>query len=635
MPKIKINNKKELSTESKTWSKPVTINMSDFDRETYESRKKAVDLYLSDEPLNKIEQSTGIKTSHICEFVEKCSVLDSSGVPLGYVALIPCLRTKRKIGLFSKLMNDYPDIKDYLLEEFFSKNRKWNKFQSYTDLHKSLLRRLHSKGLSETDYPFNTKLKGYRSMVTFLEDTSNLHPYDAMNRYGKEAKQLFKSTYFMQPIQSASKRPFARVEIDGHKVDALFTVKVTNEYGDTVQGLAKRIWIIAAIDVATRVILGYTISVNENYNRFDVLECINNSIVPHEQFTFQRFNVLEKIEGFHSIAVPGTQWAIMDEIALDNALAHLSKDVINNLENLGISINFGPVATPNKRPIVERFFKTLEEKGFHRIPSTTGSNPRDVKRAEPEKGAISYAITLQEIYEIAEVVISEYNTQPHDSLSGFSPISLLMQRFDRGFLPSAFVPLDERKEFSVVKIYQIRKVQGNKKKGIRPYVSFEGHRYSGHVMSSNYLLVGDHVTLEIDPLDIRTLKVYLDNGAPIGDVSIKGKNIATAISMKNNTILRKFIHENKIKFDNVEDVIEDFTIDLEEKAIYNKTAATRLASMRNDAEKRSPDSLILPRNKSVPEKNMDRGQLDDSIEKKLLSDEELREKWTDPSKRTW
>lgn len=636
MSNNRITNINKLLIESRTWLKAITVNMSVSDKKTYEARKEAVDLYLSGKTLKEIERLTGINKTHIREFVDRCANLDPSGLPVGYVGLIPRITLKQREGSFAKLMNDKPEIRDELVNKYFNNTRsKWDKSASFVVLHKLLLRKLIEGGLKETEYPFNTAQKGYGAMIRFLKNMSSKHPSASLNRYGKEARQLYRSTHYFQPLHAPVKRPFTCVEIDGHKIDALFTVEVVNEYGDIVQGIARRIWILVVIDVATRVVLGYTISVNQNYNRFDILECIQNAIMPHEPFKFERFNFPVNKNGFHSIKIPSIKWALFDEIALDNALAHLSNDVIDNLENLGVSINFGPVANPLKRAIVERFFRTLEDHGFHRMPSTTGSNPSDVKRINAERDAIDYKITLQEIYEIAEIVISDYNSQPHSSLSGFSPLEIMEQRINRGLIPSSFVPQEKRKDFSVMKIYQQRKVQGNQKKGIRPYINFEGYKYSGSVISSCYLLVGDYITLEIDPLDIRTLNAYNEYGKPIGQLVIKGQMIATAISLKNNKLLKEFIKENNLKDSHIDDVIGNLTDSLENKMIKDKTAATHLASLRNDAKKRSPNSNILPQNRSELETSEENDQFDDNDNKQLLSDEELMKKWSDPSKRTW
>jgi transposase InsO family protein len=590
--------------------------MDDETKKKFKRREKAVDLFLSGTKLKKIEELTGIKSSHIVEFVEKCYSLDENGSQWGYVALIPYNHTKQKKGSFENLMDEYPDIRDYLIFEYYSAKKKWNKFPSYTELHKSMLKKLHSKGLTELDYPFCTKLKGYRSMVTFLNNYSDTHPLEA--RISKDAKQLFIDTDFSQSIDSASKRPFAKIEIDGHKIDALFSVEIRNEHGDKIFVPATRIWIIVAIDTATKAILGYHISVSENYNRFDILECINNAIKPHEIFEFKYFDTSQnKIDGFHTIYIPETEWAIIDEIALDNALAHLSKDLLENLETYKINVNFGPVATPTRRPVVERFFKTLEERGFHKLPSTTGSDTSDIRRNKPEKEAISFEITLQEIKEIAEITISNYNKSPHSGLDGFTPLEIMNQRIQRGLLPS-YVLKKERENFSIMKIYQTRKVQGNKKKGIRPYINFEGFRYAGNVLSSDYSILGDYITLEINPADIRQINVFLDNGAPIGKITIKGKQIEKPISLKNTQLIKKYMKEKMLQSNNLGDVIDEFTDDLKDKAITNKRSATRLASIQNDIQKHNPEF-------SLDIQNIDENETAEL--KSKMSDKELRERW--------
>ena len=63
---------------------------------------------------------------------------------------------------------------------------------------------------------------------------------------------------------------------------------------------------------------------------------------------------------------------------LDNAKSHLSHNVVKKLtEDLKCMVNFAAVATPETRGIIERFFRTFETSGFHRLLGTTGSNIQD------------------------------------------------------------------------------------------------------------------------------------------------------------------------------------------------------------------------------------------------------------------
>ena len=51
---------------------------------------------------------------------------------------------------------------------------------------------------------------------------------------------------------------------------------------------------------------------------------------------------------------------------LDNAKSHLAGHTVNKIvDELKCSINFGSVATPETRGIIERFFGGLETRGFH------------------------------------------------------------------------------------------------------------------------------------------------------------------------------------------------------------------------------------------------------------------------------
>ena len=55
---------------------------------------------------------------------------------------------------------------------------------------------------------------------------------------------------------------------------------------------------------------------------------------------------------------------------------------------VGSGVNAGPVNMPERRQFVERFFGVLEENGFHRLPSTVGSNPSDARRDDSKACAL-------------------------------------------------------------------------------------------------------------------------------------------------------------------------------------------------------------------------------------------------------
>src|SRR5690606_8523189 len=196
--------------------------------------------------------------------------------------------------------------------------------------------------------------------------------------------------------------------------------------GDEIVEVMNRIWILSIVDVATRAILGHHLCLNKEYSSHDVLMCFRNAIFPWKKksLTIEGLNYSEGAN-FPSNLIPEASFGLWDELCYDNAKANIAKNVKEKLVDLvGCSINFGPVAVPVRRPIIERFFRTLEQNGFHRLPSTTGSNPQDPKRKKSEEKAIKYRITAEHLEELTDVLIAEYNATPHEGNNNLSPLEV-------------------------------------------------------------------------------------------------------------------------------------------------------------------------------------------------------------------
>ena len=97
-----------------------------------------------------------------------------------------------------------------------------------------------------------------------------------------------------------------------------------------------------------------------------MLNAIKNTIQPHQRLEFKkhRFDYAEN-GGFPSKAIPEAEWAVFDTVILDNAKSHLSHNVVKKLtEDLKCAVNFGAVATPETRGIIERSFGHLRQVDF-------------------------------------------------------------------------------------------------------------------------------------------------------------------------------------------------------------------------------------------------------------------------------
>ena len=561
-----------LQALSRDWAEVNVTGLPIEKQEKYFKRKKAVDMYIGGFSLKEIQKQTGISGCSVIKCIEKCISTDIDGNICGYSSLIPNKRQSVSNSRFTSFMNNNIEIRDKILKRYFKPRKGTDKNINISKLHEFFVRELIKKGFTETEYPLSLSDAGKRNLYRYISSIEKNMPLGFV-RISDDAKKLHASTGGEVPIVAAPIRPFQKVELDGHKIDALWNISVKTDDGDYIKVKTERIWILAIIDVATRVIIGYCISIEPEYNQYDVLLCMENSIIPYESIT-------EMADGFYSQIISSAQWSVFEEIYMDNAMSHLSKAVCNQVKVNGITIIFGPVATPISRPHIERFFKTLEEMCFHRLPSTTGSDINDIRRVNAETDALKYDITLDNLMEITEIAISEYNKKPHNSLKGFSPLGIMEQRIDMlGYHPRK-VPINKREDFGL-KIYEERKIRGNKSSGIRPYISFMNNRYTSPQLADSYHLIGNTIYLEIDPKNIYEIKGTLESGITIDNLKIKGMHESTVLPMKELKAINTFKNEMGKRYMNTSNAIDEYLEHIENKALTSKKAANKLAKSKN------------------------------------------------------
>lgn len=580
----------EESITTKDWPKVLVENLSESNKEIYLKRKMAVDMYLDNNKLlSEIENKTGIKPNDVRRLVKRCLSFDKKGSIYGYTALIPYKRIKqytRKensmgyVGAFSQLLDQYPDICEFIKNQYYSLNK--NEINEpnikVNTLHKKFLKKCIRLGIKETDYPFTTKDKGKRSLYRYINDLNNNHYRKYAKRYGEDAHQRLSSTGIGTVNNPLITRPYQQVQFDGHKIDVLISIKFKTTEGDVIIKPLSRIWLLAIIDTATRVILGYHLCLGTEYSAADVLKCIENSIVPKEKMKL-KIKDLKYPEngGYASLCIPETQWAMWDEFLYDNAKANLAQNVIEKLTQITkCAVNAGPVATPERRGIVERFFGILEERGYHRLINTTGNNPKDPRRKNPEKSAMEYEITEDEIEELTEILIANYNNTPHNAIHGFTPLEVMSQRINRGQIPRVLSE-NERNEVIFLSINAVRTVSGNIKTGRRPYITYEGVEYRNDVLSRMPDLIGTKLTLLININDLRTIKAFLPDGSEFGILTAKGKWSVRPHSLKMRQEINKLRKDINLNISMYDDPIEIYHQHLINKSKENKPARNRLA----------------------------------------------------------
>ena len=369
-----------LNREREDWKKVLEDALSPEKRDVFVSRKKAVDMYIDGIDNKAIWQETHIHETKINKMVERCCKIDPvTNTPYGYSALLPYYRVEKykrepnrdnpayQVGLFEQLLQRYPTLVSFIADNYFGKREATlEKSMEVTTLHRKFLSECRSLGIADYEYPFNTASKGLRTLRRYVKDLKSHNEELAIKREGKDARQKYYTTGKGHKNSTLPLAPYSIVQLDGHQIDMLYTVPITTSDGSVTNLPATRLWLIAVIDVATRAILGYSLTSGENYSQTDVLAAIKDSIQPRTRFEFTIPGFHYPIEGgFPCFTIREANWGIFDAIMLDNAKAHLAHDVVNKItEKLRCAINFGPVATPETRGIIERFFGTLEENEY-------------------------------------------------------------------------------------------------------------------------------------------------------------------------------------------------------------------------------------------------------------------------------
>ena len=187
---------------------------------------------------------------------------------------------------------------------------------------------------------------------TVMRRIHELNDYEVARRQLgiKAAKQLFAA----RPGKMVIDQPLALVQIDHTPCDILLVAD------DDPGKIIGRPWLTLAIDVATRVALGYYLSMDAP-STVSVAMCLAHVMLPKVENTST--NVLWPMYGIPSV------------VLLDNAKEFHSVALQRGCDQHGITLNWRPVKEPHYGAHIERLMGTFM-KMVHTLPGTTFSNPK-------------------------------------------------------------------------------------------------------------------------------------------------------------------------------------------------------------------------------------------------------------------
>ena len=201
-----------------------------------------------------------------------------------------------------------------------------------------------------------------------------------------------------------------------------------------------RPWLTLAIDVATRVIVGFYVSL-EAPSSTSVALCLSMAVLPKEQWLKHR-----GLECIWPI------WGLPNAVHADNGADFTAAALRRGCDEHGMKLILRPIAKPHYGGHIERLMGTLMGR-VHLLPGTTRSNPQDRGAYPAESEA---RLTMAELEQwLALEICEQYHRRSHKGL-GHSPLSAWEQALSANKLARSlpdqpdqftvsFLPFEQRK----------------------------------------------------------------------------------------------------------------------------------------------------------------------------------------------
>lgn len=551
--KCAINENTQVNMES--WFPVDTSNFSPCKLRKYKQRKKALDLYLSSQySLEQVAVITKLSKSEIKRIRKRALSFTEDGTCFGYLACIPNLNLNGYTrsnpamtaggGRFTYFLEKFPNVKQKLDSWALGHSSPTHvaiRGRFYKRIYEAFRQCCLEEGVDiNLNYPFTNNDMGMGAVRNYCVRLKNSHFVQAAKvDFGDSSSRLCaNNVHSISP--TASLRPYDMVQLDGHKVDSEISIKLMDEYGDIQRVNLSRIWLLTLIDTASRAVLGYSISLKQNYSSEDVLTCIATSLQSSESI----------LPGLPNYEIEECKGRLFNCIKFDNAFSHTSSWLQEKLIEIGVQeVITNRPARPRSNAIVERFFQTLEEKSFHQFPTTTGSSPKDPRRRNPHKAANDLAIHIEDIESALKLTIKWYNNCPHSSLNGRSPLEFLKNSL---LSESDLIRYLSEVDLSLEKLFKRQfplKIRGNKAQGHPPYVQFKNARYSSSTLTSSPELIGESAIFETDIRDIRKGRLFKSNGKYLAEVSVNRQWAEHQHSLRDRIAILKLAKDKKIQFE--------------------------------------------------------------------------------------
>lgn len=615
----------------KNWRKLDYIALEPADRKRALRLERVNKLWMAGRTLAHLAKSSRIDRKSIHRSFDRCVQLAPDGQPYGWVALAKSFRCQpmtRKsaikpssggrgyAGAFNQLLETFPILRKKLIARVLrkekegraskgKKNRPYERKDPLKLLYAYFIQWCVEAGVASSAYPLCRDRLAKRAVARFAQNLRNSKWGRALAVEGHADAHHRLGIGGPEEARILAFAPYDAVQIDGHRIHCVGTVRVRTAKRVVFVPIS-RITIITVTDVFTLAFLGYSVAIRREPKAWHLTEACKHALSKWQPRELTISGLKYRPDaGFPSSLDPALEGAAWAQEQIDNALINLSEENISGMRRrVGAKIHFGGVGDWERRPVTEMMNHRLEQYGFSRLVSSTGTGPEDPTIQDPNAQAVKHEIEQHELLELIDVVIANLNaTKGEGRTAHKSPLHMMRDYVasqDSAFLPRKLPALGENQPDLGIVVKQFT-VRGSRNKGRRPYIQLARNRYTSSVLKTSPGLLGQKLRGHINRKDISTIRVYYEDGAELGVLRAKGAWGRHPHTLEDREHYNSLLTSGELTISPDEDEVEAYHLHLAKKSIADasvqkdsrpKTSVntTRVAEIQLDGRWTNPKS---------------------------------------------
>lgn len=291
-------------------------------------------------------------------------------------------------------------------------------------------------------------------------------------------------------------RPFQVLQADETVADIL-TRTSDGRY------VTKRVHILWAIDVATRMIANFRVCI-DRVTTHDVLCFFADLFAPKDER-------VRKARAKHGWPVFG----LPEVVLTDRGRVFAARAVREKLLVLGVILEYAPAYQPHYKAIVERFQRTFNQLFAHRLPGTVRSGRQRRPYRIAQREALRSGVLLPQLPAlITRFVVDGYHERFHRGLRDF-PIKRWRDLVNR-FGPPRPLEAGERAELRMQLLTRIKADRQGRRTLTKHGYSFLGHFFTPQLTAPRTAVIAH------DPRDVRRVSVFTTAGLYVCEAYLRG-----------------------------------------------------------------------------------------------------------------